>query len=100
MDSKVTATASRTARLHGDIVGLLLSRFHPLRVSGVFVTPPTLVLILPDRTATAREASTPMDFAATRERATATFQRRREQAKDLVDRIPILGRLLSEVVRV
>lgn len=41
-----------------------------------------------------------MDFAALRERATVTFERRRDQAKDLVDQIPILGRLLSEIVRI
>ena len=41
-----------------------------------------------------------MDLAAWRERATATFELRRDQAKDLVDRIPILGRLLNEVVRI
>ncbi|MFC5492375.1 YhjD/YihY/BrkB family envelope integrity protein [Nocardioides caricicola] len=69
-------------------------------MSGEIAVPPTLVLILPDRPATAREASTPMDVAAWRERATATFELRRDQAKDLVDRIPILGRLLNEVVRV
>ena len=41
-----------------------------------------------------------MDLAALRERATATYEFRRDQAKDLVDRIPILGRLLNEVVRI
>ncbi len=41
-----------------------------------------------------------MDVAAWRERATATYQLRRDQAKDLVDRIPILGRLLNEVIRI
>jgi membrane protein len=41
-----------------------------------------------------------MDLAATRERLTETFQHRRTQASDLVDRIPILGRLLSEFVRI
>ena len=41
-----------------------------------------------------------MDLAAWRARATATFEVRRDQAKDLVDRIPILGRLLNEVVRI
>lgn len=41
-----------------------------------------------------------MDLVALRERATATYERRRDQAKDLVDRIPILGRLLNEIIRV
>jgi membrane protein len=41
-----------------------------------------------------------MDVAALRERATESFRQRADQAKDLVDRIPILGRLLSEVVRI
>lgn len=41
-----------------------------------------------------------MDLASLRERTTATYHRRRDQAKDLVDRIPILGRLLNEVVRI
>ena len=41
-----------------------------------------------------------MDLAALRERATATYELRRDQAKDLVDRIPILGRLLNEIVRI
>lgn len=41
-----------------------------------------------------------MDLAALRERATSTYRLRRDQAKDLVDRVPILGRLLNEVIRV
>ena len=41
-----------------------------------------------------------MDVAGMRERLTATYQTRRDQAQDLVDRIPILGRLLSEFVRI
>ena len=41
-----------------------------------------------------------MDLVALRERATATYRLRRDQAKDLVDRIPILGRLLNEIVRI
>ena len=41
-----------------------------------------------------------MDIAAFRERTTATYHRRRDQAKDLVDRIPILGRLFNEIVRI
>jgi membrane protein len=69
-------------------------------VSGEIAAPPTLVLILPDRTARAREASTPMDLAGLRQQATTTFQLRRDQAKSLVDRIPILGRLLNEVIRI
>ncbi len=41
-----------------------------------------------------------MDLAALRERATATYRHRSDQAKDLVDRIPILGRLLNEIIRI
>ena len=35
-----------------------------------------------------------------RERLTATYQSRRDQAMDLVDRIPILGRLVNEFIRI
>ncbi|MEQ6899958.1 hypothetical protein [Nocardioides sp. YIM 152588] len=41
-----------------------------------------------------------MDIAGTRERWRSTYQMRRDQAKDLVDRIPIIGRLISEFVRI
>lgn len=41
-----------------------------------------------------------MDLGATRARLTAAYRTRSEQAKDLVDRIPILGRVVSEFVRV
>ena len=41
-----------------------------------------------------------MDLAATRERLTATYQRRRTQARDLIDQVPILGRLVSEFIRI
>ena len=41
-----------------------------------------------------------MDVAALRERMTVAYRRRRDQAKDLVDRIPIFGRLLNEFVRI
>ncbi|MEP9362928.1 hypothetical protein ABLE68_08190 [Nocardioides sp. CN2-186] len=41
-----------------------------------------------------------MDVAALRERVTTTYRTRRDQARDLVDRIPILGRLVSEFVRI
>ncbi len=41
-----------------------------------------------------------MDLAALRERATTSFRHRSDQAKDLVDRIPILGRLLNEIIRI
>lgn len=41
-----------------------------------------------------------MDLGATRARLTAAYRTRSEQAKDLVERIPFLGRLVSEFVRV
>ena len=41
-----------------------------------------------------------MDLGATRARLTAAYRARRGQAKDLVERIPFLGRLVSEFVRV
>ncbi len=41
-----------------------------------------------------------MDIAATRERFTATYRTRRDQAVDLIERIPILGRLVSEFLRI
>jgi membrane protein len=41
-----------------------------------------------------------VDLAALRDRATTTYRTRRDQALDLVDRIPILGRLISEFVRI
>jgi membrane protein len=41
-----------------------------------------------------------LDVAGTRDRLTATYRSRRDQARDLVDRIPILGRLVSEFVRI
>lgn len=41
-----------------------------------------------------------MDLAALRVRATTTFRTRRDQAKALVDRIPILGRLVNEFIRI
>lgn len=41
-----------------------------------------------------------MDVAGMRSRLTATYQTRRDQARDLVDRIPILGRLVSEFIRI
>src|SRR5262245_6384968 len=41
-----------------------------------------------------------MDVAALRERVTTTYTRRRDQVKDLIDRIPIFGRLLNEFVRI
>ncbi|MGB0100827.1 MAG: YhjD/YihY/BrkB family envelope integrity protein [Nocardioides sp.] len=41
-----------------------------------------------------------MDLGALRERLTTAYRTRSEQALELVDRIPILGRLLSEFVRI
>lgn len=41
-----------------------------------------------------------MDLAALRVRASTTLRTRREQAKALVDRIPILGRLVNEFIRI
>ena len=41
-----------------------------------------------------------MDVAGLRVRTTETYRRRKSQAVDLVDRIPILGRLLGEFVRI
>lgn len=41
-----------------------------------------------------------MDIPATRARLTTTYRTRRDQALDLIDRIPILGRLVSEFVRI
>jgi len=41
-----------------------------------------------------------LDLAGTRERLTASYQARRDQAMDLVDRIPILGRLVNEFLRI
>ena len=41
-----------------------------------------------------------MDVAGMRERLTATYRSRRDQAQDLVDRIPILGRLVRDFVRI
>lgn len=41
-----------------------------------------------------------MDLAALRERMTTTYRLRRDQAIDLVDRVPILGRLVNEFVRI
>jgi membrane protein len=41
-----------------------------------------------------------MDLGATRARLTAAYGTRRERARDLVERIPILGRLLGELVRI
>lgn len=41
-----------------------------------------------------------MDLGSTRARLTAAYRTRSEQAKDLVERIPFLGRLVSEFVRV
>jgi membrane protein len=41
-----------------------------------------------------------LDLAGTRERLTATYQVRKQQAQDLVDRIPILGRLIRDFVRI
>ncbi|MFC7495604.1 MULTISPECIES: YhjD/YihY/BrkB family envelope integrity protein [unclassified Nocardioides] len=41
-----------------------------------------------------------MDLAALRDRAATAYRSRRDQAKDVVDRIPIFGRLLSEFVRI
>lgn len=41
-----------------------------------------------------------MDLAALRVRATTTLRTRRDQAKALVDRIPILGRLVNEFIRI
>ncbi len=41
-----------------------------------------------------------MDVAGLRVRTTESYRRRKSQAVDLVDRIPILGRLLGEFVRI
>jgi membrane protein len=41
-----------------------------------------------------------LDVAGTRERLAATYRTRRDQVQDLVDRIPILGRLVSEFIRI
>lgn len=41
-----------------------------------------------------------MDLGATRARLTAAYQARSQQARDLVDRVPILGRLVGEFVRI
>lgn len=41
-----------------------------------------------------------MDLRAMRERATTAYRTRTAQAKGLVDRIPVLGRLVSEFVRI
>jgi membrane protein len=41
-----------------------------------------------------------VDVAALRERATTAYRTRRDQALSSVDRIPILGRLVSEFVRI
>ena len=41
-----------------------------------------------------------MDVAGLRERLTTTYRTRKAQALDLVDQIPILGRLVNEFVRV
>ena len=41
-----------------------------------------------------------MDVAALRRRMTTTYRTRRDQAKDLVDRIPVVGRLVNEFVRI
>ena len=41
-----------------------------------------------------------MDVGALRGRLTTSFQTRRDQAKDLIERIPVLGRLVSEFARI
>ncbi|KQW47558.1 hypothetical protein ASC77_14005 [Nocardioides sp. Root1257] len=41
-----------------------------------------------------------MDVAALRERVTTSYRTRRDQAMDVIDRVPILGRLVSEFVRI
>jgi membrane protein len=41
-----------------------------------------------------------MDLGARRERLTTAYRTRSRRAKDLVDRVPILGRLVSEFVRI
>lgn len=41
-----------------------------------------------------------LDVAGKRERLTATYRTRRDQALELIDRIPILGRLVSEFIRI
>jgi membrane protein len=41
-----------------------------------------------------------MDFAELRDRLTEKYRTRRTQVTDLIDRIPILGRLLSEFIRI
>ncbi|MDF1604540.1 YhjD/YihY/BrkB family envelope integrity protein [Nocardioides sp. YIM 152315] len=41
-----------------------------------------------------------MDLAALRDRVATSYRTRRDRALDLVDRIPVLGRLLSEFVRI
>ena len=41
-----------------------------------------------------------MDVRALRDRLVSTYRTRRDQALDLVERIPILGRLVSEFVRI
>lgn len=41
-----------------------------------------------------------MDLAALRTRMTTTYRTRRDQAHDLVDRVPILGRLVNDFVRI
>jgi membrane protein len=41
-----------------------------------------------------------VDVAALRRRMTTTYRTRRDQAKDLVDRIPVVGRLVNEFVRI
>lgn len=41
-----------------------------------------------------------MDVAALRDRLITTYRTRRDQATDLVERIPILGRLVTEFVRI
>jgi membrane protein len=41
-----------------------------------------------------------VDLAALREQVTTTYRVRRDQAVDLVDRVPILGRLVNDFVRI
>ena len=41
-----------------------------------------------------------MDVAGTRERLTATYRARKQQAQDLIDQVPILGRLIHDFVRI
>lgn len=41
-----------------------------------------------------------MDLAVLRVRMTTSYRRRRDQALDLVERVPILGRLVSEFLRI